>query len=138
MTKFTIRQDNIVFGLWNIFIMMNGLYSAIAYPYFAVNEFPELYSTSLWVLAFSEGMFFIDIALCFFKQDLDEEGNSKFDTLIYIATTYFKNRFPKDLITFIPFGFFSFLDNRLKFLWVIKTLRIGNLNHQISDRVIMP
>jgi hypothetical protein len=75
-------------------------------------------------------MFFIDIVLCFFKQEMDEEGNSKQETLTTIATLYFKNGFLKDFITFLPLGYvFSIFDSRLSFFWLIKILRISSLNH---------
>lgn len=61
--------------------MFNGLYSAIAYPYFMVNEFPSVDQPGTIILMISESIFFIDIVLNFFKQDLDEEGKSKFESL---------------------------------------------------------
>ena len=76
------------YGFWNIFVMINGLYSGIAYPYFTVNNFPYYGSASFQVIIFSEAMFFLDILLCFFKQELDEEGNSKFDSLTKVSTKY--------------------------------------------------
>jgi hypothetical protein len=66
-TKFTLRQDNMFFGLWNILIIMNEVYSAITYPYFTVNEFPNFSRVSLWVLFFSEFIFLVNIVLSFFK-----------------------------------------------------------------------
>jgi hypothetical protein len=73
-------------------------------------------------------MFFIDIVLSFFKQELDEEGWSKFETLSHIAKKYLHNGFLSDAVTFLPFGFLEFLDKRLKFLWIIKTFRVNSLN----------
>ena len=53
----------------------------------------------------------------------------------YFASTYFK----LDLISFIPWGLFGALvDERLKFTWVIKALRIHNLNYYMQDKMIMP
>jgi hypothetical protein len=44
-----------------------------------------------------------------------------------VASNYFNSTsFKIDLIAFIPWGFLAALiDGRLKFLWVIKALRIG-------------
>jgi hypothetical protein len=39
----------------------------------------------LWILILSEAIYFIDIILSFFKQELDEEGNSKYEKLEIIA-----------------------------------------------------
>ena len=60
---------------------------------------------------------------------MDEEGNSKHETLINIASLYFKNGFTKDFITFLPLGYIlSILDSRLSFFWIIKILRVSTLN----------
>lgn len=60
---------------------------------------------------------------------MDEEGNSKHENLSTIATLYFKNGFLKDIINFLPLGYiFSIIDNRLKFFWLIKIIRVSNLN----------
>jgi len=67
-------------------MMFNGLYSAIAYPYYMVNSFPyKVDDYNLWILILSEAIYFIDIILSFFKQELDEEGNSKYEKLEIIA-----------------------------------------------------
>ena len=125
--------------LWNILVMLNGLYSALAYPYFIVNGLPQFNDYAVLFLVISEIIFFIDIVLSFFKQDMDEEGKSKFDKLEFIAKNYFYNKFIIDFIAFLPIGyFFTQIDQKLKFFWVIKTLRIRNLNHQISDTQITP
>ena len=71
--------------------MFNGLYSAIAYPYFMVNEFPSTDQPGTIILIMSESIFFIDIVLNFFKQDLDEEGKSKFESLKTVAFKYLHN-----------------------------------------------
>lgn len=60
---------------------------------------------------------------------MDEEGNSKHESLSTIATFYFKNGFIKDFINFLPLGYiFSIIDNRLKFFWLVKIIRVSNLN----------
>ena len=111
-------------------IIFNEVYSAIAYPYFTVNDFPNFSHLSLWVIFISEFIFLVNIALSFFKQDLDEEGETKHDSLSQIANRYFKNQFAKDFIAFVPFGYLlSLYDKRLKFFWVIKTIRITSLNY---------
>jgi hypothetical protein len=71
--------------------MFNGLYSAIAYPYFMVNDFPSIDDPETIILIMSETIFLIDIILNFFKQDLDEEGKSKFESLKTVAFKYFHN-----------------------------------------------
>jgi hypothetical protein len=53
----------------------------------------------------------------------------------YLYSTYFK----MDLISFIPWGLIgTAFDERLKFLWVVKALRISNLNYYMQDKRIMP
>ena len=112
-------------------MMVNGLYSAIAYPYFMVNIFPtEVSDYTLWILIISETVYFTDIVLSFFKQEIDETGKSKFEKLEIIAKNYFNNQFRIDFITFLPIGyFFTLISRKLKFMWVIKTLRISKLNN---------
>lgn len=58
------------------------------------------------IIIISESFFFIDIVLGFFKQEMDDEGNSKFDPLEKIASNYFKNGFIIDFLTFLPLGYF--------------------------------
>jgi hypothetical protein len=61
--------------------MINGFYSAISYPFYMVNGFPRFSDYGMWVIIVSESIFFIDIVLSFFKQELDEEGISKSEPL---------------------------------------------------------
>jgi hypothetical protein len=43
------------------------------------------------------------------------------------------------MISYIPWGWFmTMLDKRLKFFWVIKAIRIGQLNYYLRDRIIQP
>ena len=56
-----------------------------------VNDFPSLNQSGLQILVVSEIVFFIDILLSFFKQDFDEEGKSKKEKLIVVATNYLNN-----------------------------------------------
>ena len=124
---------------WNILIMFNGFYSALSYPYYMTTEFPSINSDGWIIIFFSESLFLLDIVLCFFKQDLDEEGISKQDPLIEIAEKYFKGPFFLDFITFLPMGYFLTLyDYKLGIIWALKAMRIRTLNRQISDEVLMP
>jgi len=86
--------------------MINGFYSAISYPFYMVTNFPPLDEFGFSIILISEFFFFIDIILSFFKQDLDEEGNTKFESLEVISKRYFQNGFIIDFITFLPLGFF--------------------------------
>ena len=56
-----------------------------------VNDFPSLNQSGLQILVVSEIVFFIDILLSFFKQDFDEEGKSKKEKLIVVASNYLNN-----------------------------------------------
>ena len=56
-----------------------------------VNDFPSLNQSGLQILIVSEIVFFIDILLSFFKQDFDEEGKSKKQKLIVVASNYLNN-----------------------------------------------
>ena len=47
--------------------MINGFYSAISYPFYMVNGFPEFSDLGMWIIIISESIFFIDIVLSFFK-----------------------------------------------------------------------
>ena len=83
----------------------------------------------MWIIFISETFFLTDIVLSFFKQDLDEEGNSKSEPLTLISFKYFTTGFIIDIVTFLPLGyFFSLVDNKLKFFWAIKAMRIRTLN----------
>ena len=83
----------------------------------------------MWIIIFSESIFFVDIVLSFFKQELDEEGVSKSEPLNIISYKYFTNGFIIDFITFLPIGsFFSLINNKLEFFWAIKAMRIRTLN----------
>jgi hypothetical protein len=47
--------------------MINGFYSAISYPFYMVNSFPDFNSLGMAIIILSETFFFIDIVLGFFK-----------------------------------------------------------------------
>ncbi len=109
---------------WNIILMINGVYSAIAYPYYMVNEIPGFKDPGILIIFLSEFLFLVDIILSFFKQEINEDGQSKAEPLEIIAYKYFKNGFIYDLITFLPLGLLSLTNDKLYFLWSIKALRI--------------
>jgi hypothetical protein len=79
------------------------------------------------MLCLTEFFFFADICLCFFKQELNEEGKSKNETLEVIALRYLRSRKLKlDTISFLPIGWIASLyDERLRFFWIIKAMRLG-------------
>ena len=94
----------------------------------------------MFFIAFSELCFLTDIVLGFFKQEINEEGKSQFEPLEIVATNYLKSSsFKIDLIAFIPWGIlFGLIDQRLIFMWVIKAIRIFQLNSRFTDRQILP
>lgn len=109
--------------------MINGFYSAISYPFYMVNGFPNFTDLGMYIIIISESIFFIDIVLSFFKQELDEEGISKSEALTTISYKYLTNGFIIDFITFLPIGyFFQFAQSKLHFFWAIKAMRIRTLN----------
>ena len=47
--------------------------------------------------------------------------------------------FKFDMIALIPWGYFMNLaDSKNKYFWVIKAIRIGQLNYYLRDKMIMP
>lgn len=92
------------------------------------------------MLCVSEAFFFVDICLSFFKQELNEEGKSKQESLEVVSSKYLTSRKLKlDIVAFLPIGwFFTRYDARLKFFWIIKALRLGQLNYYMRDRLINP
>lgn len=93
-------------------ILINGFYPTISYPYYMVNSFPDFNSLVMTIIINSKSMFFIDIVLGFFIKEMDDEGNSKFDTLRTISSNYFKNGLVIEFLTFLPLRYF-FQPNRL-------------------------
>ena len=126
-SKWTINQNTIAFRNWRMFIAANCLYTSLVYPVYSINQFPTIWSLEWFVLIFSELCFFIDIVISFFKQEVDEEGKSKFLSLEKLATKYLNSfQFKMDILAFIPFGLiFSLIDTRLDFFWILKAIRIG-------------
>jgi hypothetical protein len=105
------------------------------YPFYNVNGFPPFSSYKFIQLALLDSVFLVDIILNFFMQELDEKGHSKNLPLETIAQNYLRGDFLLDLIVFVPWGgIFSLVDNRLKFLWLIKALRIKDLMRYMSKR----
>lgn len=80
-SKFTFAQDTKGYMIWNIVIIFNGIYSCLVYPAYTLNGFPSQDQFNFWLICFSEALFFIDICLSFFKQELNEEGQSKQESL---------------------------------------------------------
>ena len=56
-----------------------------------------------------------------------------------VAHRYMTGRFFLDLIVWLPMGYMlSSFDERLKFTWCIKGLRVIDLNHFVSDKFWNP
>jgi len=90
--------------VWQNIILLVCGYSTILYPYYTANEFPTLGSRPSILLLFCETVYFIDIVINFFLQDLDVDKASKRDELSSIASRYFYGEFSYDLVAFLPFG----------------------------------
>ena len=119
--------------------IINCFYCSISYPYYTNNGLPEFPHGTFFALWFSETLMFIDIILNFFKQGLDEQGNSLYDPLSEVATRYLHSDFCIELIAFIPWGYLlGLIDHKLKIFWLVKAIRIGQLNHYMKDRSILP
>jgi len=103
-------------------------------------EFPEAFTAQALMLWVMEGFFLFDIVLNFFKQELDESGNSKYEPLEEVAYKYFSNKFSIDVLAFLPIGWLMAvaIDSRLKFFWVLKAIRIGQMNYYLRDRMLIP
>ena len=88
---------------------------------------------------FSEALILTDMILNFFKQGVDEQGYSLHAPLSEVASGYLNSTFCVDLIAFIPWGYLlAGIDHKLKIFWVVKAIRIGQLNHYMTDRMILP
>ena len=109
------------------------------YPYFTVNGLPEVGSLKFVLIIVTEGICFFDIVINFFLQEVDEEGNPKKESRIVIKERYLRSNFALDVVIFLPIGFFmSLIDQKLKFFWVIKAVRIMKVNYYVSNRIIFP
>jgi hypothetical protein len=102
--KWTLRQDSTSYRVWQNIILLVCGYSTILYPFYTANEFPTLGSRYLILLLICEAVYFIDIIIKFFLQDLDVDKASKRDDLSSVASRYFYGEFSYDLIAFLPFG----------------------------------
>ena len=82
-----------------------------------------------------ESVFFVEIILNFFLQDLDEEGKSKNEAHEVIISKYMRGNFVTDVLAFLPLGYmFEFIDHKFKILWLIKALRIKELHGYLGKR----
>lgn len=56
-----------------------------------------------------------------------------------VALEYLRTNFKYDFISFLPLGYFAVLiDHKLSFFWVIKAIRIRQLNEYLKDRMLIP
>ena len=140
LSKWTIDPTTLTYKCWHLFRAANCLYTSICYPVYTINTFPQPWEISFVILMISEFYFFIDIIINFFLQDIDEEGNSKMEPLADIALrNLYSSAFKFDMIALIPWGYFmGMLDSKNKYFWVIKAIRIGQLNYYLRDKMIMP
>ena len=109
------------------------------YPYFTVNGLPSIDSIGFILIVTTEMICFFDIVINFFLQEVDEEGNPKKESRSVIMERYLRSTFAFDVIIFLPIGYFmSLIDQKLKFFWVIKAVRIMKVNYYVSNRIIFP
>ena len=116
-------------------IMITCIYSTLIYPYYTANEFPN--GWRLYLLLTCEFIYLIDMVIHFFLQDLDVDKISRRDPLTTVATNYYYGQFKWDLIAFIPFGLFGFLNQKMEILWVIKAIRIKSLNYYLKNSKLL-
>lgn len=138
--KWTIDPTTLTYRCWHLFRAANCLYTSICYPIYTMNSFPQPWDKNFIFLLLSEFYFFIDIIVNFFLQEVDEEGNSKTEPLEDIAVRNLNSSsFKFDMLAFIPWGYFMTKVNpRNKYFWVVKAIRIGQLNYYLRDKMIMP
>ena len=139
LAKYTIRQDTSTYQIWHFMSVLACLWSSLAYPYYTMISFRIEITWSVIFLMLTELFFLIDMVLCFFKQEIDESGNSKMDPLSVTTKNYLHKRFLIDLLALLPIGLVAqIIDDRLGFLWVLKAIRIGQLNQLLKDRMLSP
>jgi len=114
----TYETDDIRFyltGLWNLMRSLNGL---------------EI------VLTVCEAFFFVNIVVSFFLQANDDAKIPMREPLIVIARRYLWGRFFIDLLVLLPMGYIlvELIDQKLRFAWALKGLRVVDLNYYISDK----
>lgn len=108
--------------------------TTILYPYFTINGFP-IKGSRFWLLITLEGIFLAEIILKFFVQRTDENGMSEELPLSKVSYNYLNHDFVVDLVVFLPFGLiFTYIDQTLKFVWMIKLLRIKDIQYYLSKR----
>ena len=111
--------------MWRICDIVNCFFSSIVYPYYINNGLPQFPSSNFFALSISESFFLIDIILNFFKQGIDEQGNTLYDPLKEVALRYYNTSFIVDLIALIPWGYImGMFDPKLRVFMLIKAIRI--------------
>ena len=111
--------------MWNYIFLLNCLLSALMYPFFMIYDNDVILSVFLWPQIFFEGVFAIDMAISFFKQELMEDETSKCEPIEVVAHRYLTTKFIYDLLIMAPWGLlFTYFDPKLRFMWVIKALRL--------------
>ena len=136
--KYTIRQDTNKFKCWNFLLLINCLLSTLMYPYFMILDTPTILNKFLMPQLLFETIFLVEIIINFLKQDLMEDETSKCERLEDISYRYFTSGFASDLIVLLPWGYmFTYFNPRLKFMWIIKAVRIKELLHYMSNKVIL-
>ena len=124
-TRYTFNPTSNIYTCWQIVYLMACVYTTVVYPYYSVFEFPNYETAIFWRIMVSELACFIDIVLNFFKQNLDEQGQSKNENLETISSKYLNSNFLFDLFLIFPTGYvMAYIDHRLKFFWIIKIFRV--------------
>lgn len=118
----TYATDDIRFyltGLWNLMRSLNSL---------------EI------VLTICEAFFFSNMVVGFFLQANDDAKIPMREPLIVIARRYLYGRFFIDLLVLLPMGYIlaELIDQKLRFAWALKGLRVVDLNYYISDKFWAP
>jgi len=101
--KFVIAPEQNGRRVFTFFIIILSLFSTFSAAYFACFGFPS--DSRFFFISFyaMEGMFAIDIILCFFTQYVDDEDNKPIRDLKKIALKYLKTGFPLDALATVPF-----------------------------------
>ena len=68
-----------------MFSLLNCVISTISYPYFMIAGIGK---TEFWLMVLYETIFFVEIVINFIKQDLDDEGFTKYELPEIIAVRY--------------------------------------------------
>ena len=121
-------------------IVLMALIECLVYPFQAAYGFYEGYlhpvNIILWVTSL---LFVLDIISNFFKavEIADNEFRTDFN---YIANYYIKDQFAYDTFIAVPWGFIgtTFFDESLKFLYLIKIVRIYIFFDFFSEKNFKP